>query len=522
MATTTSFEREYWQVVQSKLKTDPRRVIVVTDQNGQKKKQFAETFPWAYHPCKYSDEHFSFHPDIYKTGECKLKSCVSAGGSRKGRDPNCCFRHPNEKPHEDLSWRNAKKPITYEEYRFICTEYKMQPCKPEYSQQHNIYLCQYHHEASGKGNDRRQPLELNANYTGFKTPPVPSNFIEKAYHPEIYKTAYCNSIINKEDHCPRGRLCCFAHGPLELRFVKKYYIRLLKEFGEKMGVELDLSSLEQPIASPSTMSESSSTNGDVQDRSPISSPKMSAIQKVDRNTTAVDVDYSGIAIFGDDEPDDDDFSPFWSLDPVASDQNTQPSAERASQQSIHSGTFVQINAPNNILQPMAVSSPNHAIRSKSEPAPSALVNIPPGIPVPQAKSTAVATLAIAHTSVHLTSNLPTTSTAGQQQAASPVLGSAVVQCEDEDHDPNELSTATHHCNDCELHFCQSCHLIHSSFFPAHKPTILCLYCARRTGRSEPAVGECVECGHMPYCRRCLTTGLHARSKVHRTHTLIAI
>ena len=98
--------------------------------------------------------------------------------------------------------------------------FKTQPCRNQLA--HNPKKCFFYHEANKK--DRRRPPTI---YTSelcsyadrcsqgdncYKA----HNRVEDFYHPEKYKSKFCQNYPHKVESCDYGELCAFAHSESEL------------------------------------------------------------------------------------------------------------------------------------------------------------------------------------------------------------------------------------------------------------------------------------------------------------------
>lgn len=102
--------------------------------------------------------------------------------------------------------------------------FKTMPCK--ITQPHNSKKCLYYHDAN-KRDRRRVPAfytsEMCPNIQGGKRDCPQGdacirahNRIEDFYHPEKYKSKFCQSYPDKIDLCEYGSMCAFAHAESEL------------------------------------------------------------------------------------------------------------------------------------------------------------------------------------------------------------------------------------------------------------------------------------------------------------------
>lgn len=96
--------------------------------------------------------------------------------------------------------------------------FKTQPCTIQ--TQHNPKRCYYFHEAK----DRRRPLgtytsmlcdNMN-NCTLGDNCPRTHNTVEDFYHPEKYKSKFCQNYPHNIPACKFGDMCAFAHHEDEL------------------------------------------------------------------------------------------------------------------------------------------------------------------------------------------------------------------------------------------------------------------------------------------------------------------
>jgi hypothetical protein len=98
--------------------------------------------------------------------------------------------------------------------------FKTQQCTVQAT--HNPKKCFYYHEANSK--DRRRPLgtytstlcdNLNKCPLGDSCPRA-HNTVEDFYHPEKYKSKFCQTYPNHTYACKFGEMCAFAHTEEEL------------------------------------------------------------------------------------------------------------------------------------------------------------------------------------------------------------------------------------------------------------------------------------------------------------------
>jgi hypothetical protein len=87
---------------------------------------------------------------------------------------------------------------------------------------HNPKKCFFYHEANKK--DRRRPpstyvsemCDVANNCPNKEACHKAHNRVEDFYHPEKYKTKFCQTYPNRIDTCDYGDLCAFAHHESEL------------------------------------------------------------------------------------------------------------------------------------------------------------------------------------------------------------------------------------------------------------------------------------------------------------------
>lgn len=99
--------------------------------------------------------------------------------------------------------------------------FKTQPCKNQIA--HNPKKCFFYHDSNMK--DRRRPptfytselcTKANNDCQLSENCPQAHNRVEDFYHPEKYKTKFCQTFPNRVNNCDYGDLCAFAHTESEL------------------------------------------------------------------------------------------------------------------------------------------------------------------------------------------------------------------------------------------------------------------------------------------------------------------
>jgi len=114
------------------------------------------------------------------------------------------------------------------------TTFKTQPCT--YQVQHNHKHCTFYHSTK----DRRRPP---GNYSAERCEaseddscPLGDNclkshsMVERLYHPDKYKTKYCNNYPERLGECEYGSYCCFAHSDSELKVELIHYLEMDEDF----------------------------------------------------------------------------------------------------------------------------------------------------------------------------------------------------------------------------------------------------------------------------------------------------
>lgn len=177
-------------------------------------------------PFSHCNSEIVYHPSVYKTQECLLKSCPFE------KTPHLC---PNLHPKEPSRAYTAR---LYDEFaarpeqafgvgkgRTIMNlnAFKTSPCTKKSN--HEKKICPYYHNEM----DRRRPTtqynycfemcsKISQNYCPCESMCLfAKNKVEQLYHPEKYKKKFCEHYPYSIQKCEYGDFCSFAHSEGELR-----------------------------------------------------------------------------------------------------------------------------------------------------------------------------------------------------------------------------------------------------------------------------------------------------------------
>ena len=112
--------------------------------------------------------------------------------------------------------------------------FKTEPCTVQY--QHNHKHCVYYHTAKdrrrvpGHYSAERCEASENDNCPLADNCPKSHSMVERLYHPDKYKTKYCNNYPDRLQECEYGSYCCFAHSDAELKVELIHYFEIDEDF----------------------------------------------------------------------------------------------------------------------------------------------------------------------------------------------------------------------------------------------------------------------------------------------------
>lgn len=223
--------------------------------------------------CSYSHnmQEISFHPAKYKTSLCpkssecadqfcplahsqgELRSIIITQSYTKTKVPNTILQPIQQNmplyyvPSVEVRVQQLLAPYTQSYYatnsqyaqntQSTDTElssFKTKPCPHQY--QHNHKHCIYFHSSKDRRRipgkysaDRCEENENECCILGDSCPKSHS-MVEKLYHPDKYKTKYCNNYPNRLTECEYGEYCCFAHSDDELKVELIHTLELDEDF----------------------------------------------------------------------------------------------------------------------------------------------------------------------------------------------------------------------------------------------------------------------------------------------------
>ncbi len=112
--------------------------------------------------------------------------------------------------------------------------FKTEPCSYQY--QHNHKHCVFYHSSKDRRRvpgrysaERCEASETDSCVLGDSCPKSHS-MVERLYHPDKYKTKYCNNYPDRLQECEYGSYCCFAHSDSELKVELIHHLEMDEDF----------------------------------------------------------------------------------------------------------------------------------------------------------------------------------------------------------------------------------------------------------------------------------------------------
>ncbi len=201
--------------------------------------------------CEYShtSEESLYHPAKYKTSMClqgpicAQEVCPWAHLPEElrnaamtqiyGFDPFPAFVQAYTLSVEPVTFA-SQYPASFPALDAELATFKTKPCTYQY--QHNHKHCIYYHSFKDRRRvpgrysaERCEASEDNSCVMGDDCPKSHS-MVERLYHPDKYKTKYCNNYPERLQDCEYGSYCCFAHSDAELKVELSHNLEMDEDF----------------------------------------------------------------------------------------------------------------------------------------------------------------------------------------------------------------------------------------------------------------------------------------------------
>ena len=190
--------------------------------------------------CLYShngNESF-YHPVNYKTTMCieypfcLRELCPWAHSPEELRDSSISGNYIMKIESESPLWDSERKLEPKDDLILIAFKTKPCTCKEQHNQKH----CLFYHSPKDRRRISTNYLSELCNKNDNDNCPMKDfcgkshSMVEKLYHPDKYKTKYCNFYPKSLQNCIYGSYCCFAHSDQELKVEILHYLELYEDF----------------------------------------------------------------------------------------------------------------------------------------------------------------------------------------------------------------------------------------------------------------------------------------------------
>lgn len=187
--------------------------------------------------CSHNSCESLYHPANYKRSQCTEGAlclgefCPWFHYREEMRSAHLCNSYTQEflmNPYQEYG--ECEMPASKADLGTFKT--KMCP----FQTQHNHKHCVYYHSVKDR---RRPPGTYSAekcDASGSSLCPLADkcsrshSMVERLYHPDKFKTKYCNTYPHKLHECEYGSYCCFAHSDQELKVELLHYLEKDEDF----------------------------------------------------------------------------------------------------------------------------------------------------------------------------------------------------------------------------------------------------------------------------------------------------